>query len=1212
MKSVKSNVTPVKAVLAGLIFCFFALAALAQTVSPFEVPLYFEANKNQSEFLSRGSGYQFEISATGAQWALRQSAQTATIAQMRFVGANPRAVILGDGELPGKINYFTGSDSSQWQTGLPTFSRVQVSEIYPGINLVFHGNQRQLEYDFDLAPGANSDAIKIHFDGVDNISTTPDGQLVLKVGASEVRQPRPEIYQTVAGARNVVPGGYKILDARTVAFEMGTYDHSLALVIDPVLNFSAFFGGLTSSTGWAIALNTNSFADSSNGYVYIAGETLSKHFFTKGAFQTNYGGGEFNGDAFVAKFTNPATNLLYLTYLGGTNDDAAFSLAVDAAGNAFVAGFTDSSNFPTFNALQPHIASKFDPAFGFNPGSGFVAELDPTGSQLIFSTYLGGSYENGVEGIALDSADNVYAVGYTSSTNFPVTANALQKTLLCTNDEFLNFNGFVTEIASNDANLVYSTYLGGTNYDDVTSVAVDPNNYVYVAGYTASYNFPVINAPTNNTFTNFPALDRLNGSTNKTSDDHFDAFVAKFPPLATQPSSTNNLVYSTFLGGTNTDEAYGIAADSSGNAYVTGWTTSHNFPVVFQGPNTNNPAGLYSFLSTNTSASTLVFMTNVFLTKIAPQGSNILGSLVFGGNGADIGYKVAVDPAGNAFVIGAETSTNFPTTNTFYVLAATNTGSHDVFVASFNPDWSAMNYSVCLGGKHSDFGYGIALDASDNAFITGYTTSTNFPAQSAGRFAFTITNIVFTTNVIDVTNVVEGTNVITTTNMITTSTNVDPANTFINGTNFINGAKLTGTNDAFLAEIQFTPPAPSNIVVTPFGETNGVGADMTFSVTGNGQGTPVLFQWQRFGFTNLITLFTNSSGVVTNRTTNSIPAYTNLLNKANFSGVNSENLSITNIQTNDAGNYQVVIFYGGPPIDISNILLDVETPPVIVTPPTDQTNVIDTTATFTVSALGQSPLHYQWQFNGTNLINGTHVSGVTTNTLTLSDITTNEAGTYDVIVTNAFGSTNVSATLTVLAAPTILIPLTNEVVGLGATVPFALTVVGATPMHFNWTMNGNKLTNGIFVRGTTTNIISGATNATLTLTGATTNDDGTYAVTVTNAFGSTNSSAMLTVLTTPMFTTMSLINGSNLAGGLTINGVGATNDGFYYVFATSNLLLSPIQSTWSNLFKGQIPSPGSFTATILPSGPGGISELTNWQQAYFILIQSNSSFSTNN
>jgi hypothetical protein len=1159
--------------LAALFLSFLAGTALAQSILPFSLPLYFEADQNQSGFVSRGSGYQFQISPQGVQLALSDSGTTAA-AQMQFVGANSQAEISGADEMSGRINYLIGSDSSHWQTGLPTFSRVQIAQLYPGIDLVFHGNQRQLEYDFTVAPGARTGLIQFRFSGVDKISLTPEGDLLVKIGAAEIIQPRPEIYQTIAGTRKDVSGGYKILDARTVAFTVGAYDHSRPLVIDPVISYSSFFGSNGGTFAYVIALNTNTFPDSTNGYIYIAGQTVARKFYTVGAYQTNYGGGHFNGDAFVAKFTNPATNLLYLTYLGGTNEDAAYGLAVDPAGDAFIGGFTDSPNFPTYptNTVIPHIPSAFNPSYGIYPESGFVAELNTNGSQLVFSTYLGGSYQDIVDGIALDSSNDLYAVGYTSSTNFPVWPRGgpvLQSSLLCSNNGVLNFNGFVTEIAPGGTNFVYSTYLGGTNKDFATCVTVDANNSVYVAGYTDSTNFPVWNKSLDAavSLTNFPVLSHLNGDTNFGRNVAFDAFVTKFPAPLTSVGTIHDLTYSTYLGGTNNDEAYGIAADAAGNAYVTGWTVSTNFPDTFP-TNTLNPSGLHSFLTTN-GILTPFGVTNAFLTKVSPDGSEIINSIVFGGNGQDIGYGVAVDSAGNAFVVGRETSTNFPTANTFDTLSATNSRGQDAFVASFNPAWTAMNYSVLIGGRHDDAGYGIALDPSDNAFITGSTDSTNFPIQSA-PFPFTVNDI--------------GTNF------------------FINGTNFINGNFRAGTNDAFLTEIQFSPPAPTNIVVTPAITNVGVGASVTFSITGDGQGTPVLLQWQHQGFTNVVTTTTNVTITSTNivRTTNVETVFTNIFNRPPYSGVTSTALTITNIQFDDATNYQVIIYYGGPPL-VTNVVLDVEQQPVIVDAPVDVTNAVGGDATFTVTAFGQPPLHYQWQFDGTNLVKGTHVTGVTTNTLTLTDITTNEEGTYDIIVSNSFGLTTNSAELVVVAAPLLLTSLTNEYAGLGSTVDFAVSAFGATPFHYIWYKNGVTLTNKA-----DGGRISGATNDTLILTGATTNDDGTYEVTVTNTFGVTNSSATLTVLTVPMFTGIFPISGS-FTNGMKIYAVGVSNTASCRVYATTNLQLTPIGLTWSNLTTiTNVQSPGNIFITLSPANiQEFVPYLANWPQVFFTIVQSN-------
>lgn len=930
-----------KPVAAAVAISSLALAARAQTVSPFALPLYFEANKNQTEFLSSGSDYQFFISPTSVQIALRESSHTAT-ARMEFVGANAHAQIRGLEALPDKVNYLIGNDPSQWQTGLATFPKVRVSEIYPGINLVFHGNQRRLEYDFAVHPGANPNAIKIRFSGVDRIYTTSQGDLVLKIGGNEICQPAPEIYQTTGGTRKIIGGGYKILDARTVAFETANYDHSLPLVIDPMLNYSSFFGGNLDTIGWAIALGTND-------CVYVAGQTMSKGFFTSGAVQTNYGGGTYAGDAFVAKLAgNPATNLIYLTYLGGKGDDAALGLAVNPAGNAFVTGYTESTNFPVSNAIPGHakIGGKIGPT-GLYFADAFVTELSQSGSNLIYSTYLGGESADSGYGIALDSSNDVYVTGFSYSTNFPVTPNAMQSHLLCSNNMYVDANAFVSEITNGGGALVYSTYLGGTNYDVGRAIALDTSNDVYVAGYTASFNFPVWHTPTN-----FPSLHYLNGATNAFHvDNKFDGFVTKFPPLngTISPSTQTNAFYSTFLGGTNNDLAYGIAVDGAGNAYVTGWTCSTNFPI------TNNPSGLFSYVTTNGTFFPPI-ATNAFLTKISADGRQVMDSTVFGGRSIDIGYGVAVDAAGDAFVVGTENSTNFPTMNTSGSLMATNTsrtGVNDAFVAAFNADWSTMYYSVCLGGKKSTFGCGIALDSATNVFITGLTSSTNFPTQNASRFWFNGTN-------------------------------------FINGTNYINGANLSGTTDAFVTEISLGPvPMGPDITNPPVNVATGVGDTASFSVGVSGS-APLIYQWQ---------LFTNGN-------------WTNLANGHSITGVTSNVLTITDVQTNNAGNYKITVTndWGSASATAS---LAVSELPIITVPLTNQTVLMESTVTFALTAYGTPTLHYQWLMNGMVLTNGGQFSGATTNILTLTDAQVSNSGTYEVIITNDFGSTNDSAILTV-------------------------------------------------------------------------------------------------------------------------------------------------------------------------------------------------------
>jgi len=673
--------------------------------------------------------------------------------RMRFVDANPSAPLQGERQLTARISYLVGTPD-QWHSGISTFSRVRARDVYAGIDAVYHGDQQQLEYDFDIAPGADPRQIALRFDGMQKIVIDRSGDLVLKLNDGEIRQPAPGMFQVVDGQRKKVDGHYRLLDACTVGFTVGNYDHTLPLVIDPTLGFATYFGGTGGDIAWSVALG-------SDGSIYVAGNTLSKRFFTNGpafnpfstigAFQETFRGGKLAGDGFVAKFDNTGTNLVYLTYLGGTNDEYVAGVAVDTAGNAFVAGFTDSTNFPILNALFPSIAGKLNTKVHAFPSDAFVAELDPSGSNLIYSTYLGGSGSDMATAIAIDAADNVYVTGFTSSTNFPIT-NPLPFQLTGSTNLFLNRipgtnSAFVTEIAAGGGSLPFSSYLGGAAASTGEGIAVDTAGNIYVSGYTDSTNFPTTNflvftnimvGITNQVSgTNVVNGSRLNGSTNRTFN--FDAFVTKLQP------SGAGFVYSTLLGGLNNDLGYRIACDAGGNAYVTGYSSSTNFPNTAIGI-----PGLHTFVETNRNFS-LQNNTDVFLTKITNDVSGQAGigySALFGGKDEDIGYGIAVDPAGDAFVTGVTQSTNFPIINPipFQLTGTTNpaldrlTGKtvrrrypSDAFVTVFNPGGTAVFYSTLLGGSRTDAGYNIAVDAAGNAFVVGQTMSTNFPTLSAGE-----------------------------------------------------------------------------------------------------------------------------------------------------------------------------------------------------------------------------------------------------------------------------------------------------------------------------------------------------------------------------------------------------------------------------------------------------------------------------------------------
>ena len=740
----------------GLAFGLAALNLCAQSAAQFgNLPLWFEAGA-PAKFTAHASGSEFSLSPAGAEFTLTKKTGETAACQLRFVGANPAARISGDQKLSGTINYLLGDDASRWRAGVPTFAQVRVENVYPGVNVVYYGNRQKLEYDFNLAAGVSPSAIGLRFDGAEKVSVDAQGGLVISLRSGEVVQHPPVAWQTVRGTRQEIAASYKILDAHTAAFVLGDYDRSQPLVIDPVLTYSSYFGGNYGDTGWAIAVNPV------DGSIYVAGQTFStknsnspsQTFSTPGAFQTTYAGGKITGDAFVARFDQTGTNLIYATYLGGTGNDGASSLAVDAAGNAYLAGYTDSPNFPTANALHGHIGGVLNKYLKTYPEDAFVAELNPAGDGLVYSTYLGGESMDAAFGLALDDVGDTFVTGYTYSTNFPVTPGAFQSHLMCSNTFYINANAFVAEISPGGSNLNYATYLGGTNFDQGLAVTFNSGT-LFVAGYTLSTNFPAVNyipklmliqtnyytkkingvdVPTNSIATNIFVGNLLNGvSTNKLKNKSIpatDAFVTAF----TVNSPTNlGLLYSTYLGGTNDDRANAIAADAAGNAYVAGYTTSTNFPDTV-------PGTAFSFVNTNMFGRGRI-ATNGFLTKIAWDGTNagIAYSAMFGGNGVDVANGVALDPAGNAYVVGSASSTNFPVTtnNIGGGLSATNhyikkRFKSDVVVIAFNPDASALLFSAYIGGVDNDYGNAIAVDPLGySAYITGSTLSTNFPTVNA-------------------------------------------------------------------------------------------------------------------------------------------------------------------------------------------------------------------------------------------------------------------------------------------------------------------------------------------------------------------------------------------------------------------------------------------------------------------------------------------------
>ncbi|WP_353750715.1 HYR domain-containing protein [Peribacillus frigoritolerans] len=592
---------------------------------------------------------------------------------LRFLSANPGVRIEGKCEGTGKVNYLKGNDPAKWITNLPVYHEVVYTELWPGVDLVFRSGNGQLKYDFVVQPGASIENIQLTYQGADNLSLDEEGNLQIHTDFGVLVDQHPISYQIIREKKIKVDSRYVIHrngdGTPYYGFEVGEYDTQYPLIIDPVLVYSTYLGGIGFDQGSAIAVDAG-------GNAYVTGETGSTNFpTTPGAFQPSAPGG-----AFVTKLNPAGTGLVYSTYLGGNGSDQGRDIAVDAGGNAYVTGITNSTDFPTtLGSFQPS-----DP----DPGGSdaFVAKLNPSGSGLVYSTYLGGNNLDVGSGIAVDAGGNAYVTGVTFSTNFPTTPGSFQPI-----DPDGNSDAFVTKLNPSGSGLVYSTYLGGTTQSNSGSaIAIDAGGNAYVTGVTLSPNFPT-------TPGSFQPIDPNPGNP--------DAFVTKLNP------SGSGLVYSTYLGGNDFDQGTDITVDAGGNAYVTGVTFSTNFPTTpgsFQ-PSDPSPGE------------------DAFVTKFNPLGSGLVYSTYLGGNTLDVGRGIAIDAGGNAYVTGVTLSTNFPTTPDAIQPSDPDPGSRDAYVTIFNPSGSALVYSTYLGGNGSDEGNGIAVDSGGNAYVTGVTGSTNFP-----------------------------------------------------------------------------------------------------------------------------------------------------------------------------------------------------------------------------------------------------------------------------------------------------------------------------------------------------------------------------------------------------------------------------------------------------------------------------------------------------
>jgi hypothetical protein len=677
MATLISRMCALVAAVMTLAVCPPGVSAIDRGTPP-ALPVSFEANHGQFDsqvkFLARRS--QYHVFLTPTETVLVLDAAPGPV-RMHLLDANPAPRLEGLDRLAGKAHYFGGNDPARWVTDVPTFARVRYHEVYPGIDVIYYGRDGHIEYDLIVAPAADPSRITLAFSGIDALVLTPAGDLRLLVAGGDLRLHAPVVYQERDGHRDAIPARYVPLPAsegsprHRVRVALGPYDPARPLVIDPVLVYSTYLGGSGEENVSGELFTVGGIARHSDGSAYVTGSTTSADFPTANAVQPLRG----VGTAFVTKL-DPSGARVYSTYLGGSLLSEGQKVTVDAAGHAYVIGWTMSRDFPTVGALQP--------VYGGGEGDAFVAKLNPAGSALVYSTYLGGAKTEYGYAIAVDASGNAHVAGYTESTDFP-TVNARQAAF-----GGGQFDPFIAKINPSGSALVYSTYHGGTKEEEALGIKVDAAGNAYVVGWTSSPDFPLLN----------PIQGTFGGGSG-------DAYVLKLSP-------TGSLLYSTYLGGSGEEQGYGIALDPTGSAYVTGTTGSVNFPTVraFQ--------------------ATFGGQADAFVTKLNPAGSAIVYSTYLGGGGRDEGRGIAVSLGGEAFVAGRTASSNFPLVTP--VQAALG-GDFDAFVVKLDAN-GVPRYSTYLGGSGFDAASDIAIDTMGAAFVTGRTGSANFPVLNAAQSVY--------------------------------------------------------------------------------------------------------------------------------------------------------------------------------------------------------------------------------------------------------------------------------------------------------------------------------------------------------------------------------------------------------------------------------------------------------------------------------------------
>jgi len=609
--------------------------------------------------------------------------------RIEFAGANQGAEAQGEDPLPGVSNYFLGNDPAKWQSGIRHFRKVRLHRVYEGIDMLFYGNQDFLEFDFLVRPEADPSVIALRFPDVERLHLDSSGDLAIGVGRDEIRLQKPKMYQDDRdGRRREIPGDYLLEDGNLVRFMPGPYDSRRALVIDPVLSYSTYLAGSGRDVAQGIAVD-------SQGFIYVTGRTQTSQFLVSEPMPDS----SARLDLFVAKLNPQGSELMFITFLGGQGDENYYcgDIALDSSGSIYVAGETWSSDFPTVHAHQA--------SFGGGVVDAYICKLSGDGSQLLYSSYLGGSRSDSAFALAVHAPDQVSLAGGTNSTNFPLK-NAFQNQNK--RGGYYESDAFLTRLDTRASSLVFSTFLGGAGADCAFGVAVMPSGETTIVGGTESLDFPIQKA--------FQPAFVPGG------DFELDSFVARFS------SQGESLEYSSFLGGSGDEVALDVDLDATGAAWIVGVTTSSNFPTAkaFQ-PQIRGG---------------IKFKTDAFVTKIRSDGSGLEYSTFLGGsptekgNGDDVALAVAVGPGGEAYVAGATSGADFPTVKApqpfFGSAARTKT---DVFVTRFSSSGN-VECSTYFGGESEDWAYDVAVGPDGSAYVTGDTKSVSLPVVHPLASAF--------------------------------------------------------------------------------------------------------------------------------------------------------------------------------------------------------------------------------------------------------------------------------------------------------------------------------------------------------------------------------------------------------------------------------------------------------------------------------------------